>query len=371
MSRRVCFVLPSLAGGGAERVAVTVLNHLDESKWRRSLFLFDRCGPYLAALSPAVPVSSANGRGRFGRILALRAHLAETRPHVVVAFLSYASVLAAVRLAGTGARVVFNQGTPVSSFLEDPDYKWMRPARRQMFTAVARLIYPRADLVMATSAGVARDLVERYGVSGQRVRVVHNPMDLDAIARGASAPVDENNSTGPVLVAAGRLAEVKNYPLMLEALAALRRRVDARLLVLGTGELEAVLRREAIQRGLERHVRFLGFQQNPWRYIARADAFVLTSRYEGFGNVLVEAMACGVPVVATGSPGTREVVNDGVNGLLVESHTADALAAALERVLVDAPLRARLIAGGKTRAASCALAPIIHEYEALFDEVAA
>ncbi len=96
------------------------------------------------------------------------------------------------------------------------------------------------------------------------------------------------------------------------------RDVPARLFILGQGERGAGASQPVAARGLEDAVVLCGFQANPWKYIARADVFALTSRYEGFGNVLVEAMACGVPVVATGSPGTREIVDDGVDGLLVE-----------------------------------------------------
>ena len=106
-----------------------------------------------------------------------------------------------------------------------------------------------------------------------------------------------------------------------------------------------------------------GFQRNPWKYIARADVFALSSRYEGFGNVLVEAMACGVPVVATASPGTREIVAVGADGLLVDRHEPDALAAALQRVLLDASLRERLSKGARANAQRFALPAIAAAYD--------
>jgi len=143
----------------------------------------------------------------------------------------------------------------------------------------------------------------------------------------------------PLIVAAGRLADAKNYPLMIEALAVLRQKMPARLCILGQGELEGALRQLIAARGLGDAVSLAGFQANPWKYIARADVFLLTSRYEGFGNVLIEAMACGVPVVATASAGTRAIVEPGINGRLVESHTPAALADALLGILSD---RARL-----------------------------
>jgi glycosyltransferase involved in cell wall biosynthesis len=122
----------------------------------------------------------------------------------------------------------------------------------------------------------------------------------------------------------------------------LRRRMPARLFILGQGDQEPALRALIQARGLGDAVHLCGFQVNPWKYIARADVFALTSRYEGFGNVLVEAMACGVPVVATSSPGTRDIVSPGDDGILVERHEPEAVAAALHEVLSDAALRQRM-----------------------------
>ena len=103
-------------------------------------------------------------------------------------------------------------------------------------------------------------------------------------------------------------------------------------------------------RGLGECVHLCGFRDNPWKYIARADVFALTSRYEGFGNVLVEAMACGVPIVATSSPGTRDIVSSGADGLLVERHEPAAVAAALAEVLSDRSMRQRLSAAARRHA---------------------
>jgi glycosyltransferase involved in cell wall biosynthesis len=97
-------------------------------------------------------------------------------------------------------------------------------------------------------------------------------------------------------------------------------------------------------------VHLCGFQRNPWQFMAQADVFALSSHYEGFGNVVVEAMACGVPVVATSSPGTRDIVSDGVDGFLVDSHEPDPFAAALAKLVTDGALRARLSAAALAKA---------------------
>jgi len=387
----VCFVLPSLNGGGAERAAVQILNALDPVVWDRSMYLFCRDGRYLDAVDSSVHLAGGDGeslaskgdvegghsRGAAGRIrrwAALRRYLRQTQPQLVVAFLSYFSILSAVRASGIAARVVFNQQTPMSSFLSDADYKWRRPWRRRLFSLAARIGYRLADAIVTTSAGVADDIVTRCHVARERITVLHNPVDLDAIAAAAAEPLeppDERAWTHPAIVAAGRLADAKNYPLLLDAFALLIRDRPARLIVLGEGEREGALRDRAARLRLGDAVWFRGFQRNPWKYMARADVFALSSRYEGFGNVLVEAMACGTPVVATASPGTREIVTDGSDGLLVDCHQAGAFAAALGRLLQDGAARQRMSVEARRTAQRFALPAVANAYGRVFREVLA
>ncbi len=364
---RVVFVAPSLNGGGAERAAVTVLNSLDASAYARALYLFRREGPYLRDVAAGIELTSPDRDDRIARVRRLAEFLRAWRPDIVVSFLSYFSVLLAMRLARSRARFVINQQTPLSAFLTDRDYAWRKPVRRRVFERVARFVYPRADAVVATSRGVGDDLVEHFDVLPRAIATIPNPVDLAAIARAIAEPIDPPLADGPpLIVTAGRLAEAKNFPLLVGALQRLKQTRPFRALVLGTGELEGDIRRRIEAAGLASDVRLCGFQSNPWKYMARADVFVLTSRYEGFGNVLVEAMACGTPVVATASPGTRAIIEDGVNGMIVDRHDADAVAAALGRVLGDREVRARLARGARQSAAAYDAPAIAAAYERLF-----
>lgn len=372
--RRVCFVLPSLNGGGAERAAVQVLNGLDQGAWDRSMFLFERTGPYLTDLDPAITLQAASSPARGARWQSLRRFIKASRPDVVVAYLSYATALTATRAAHTGARVVFNQQTPMSAFLTDADYQWGQGWRRIVFTATSRLTYSAADLIIATSRGVADDLTQNFGVSPDAVRVVPNPVDLDGVRTLAGESLDaaaDIGGTTPVIVAAGRLADAKNYPMLIDSMRILRTSVPARLFILGQGELEPALRRQIAEHHLQDAVTLLGFHRNPWKYIVRADVFALSSHYEGFGNVLIEAMALGVPVVATASAGTRDIVSHGGDGLLVEPHTADAMAAALRSVLEDRNMRAAMARAAKVSSERFAAPRVIARYETVLEQLAA
>jgi len=370
---KLCFVLPSLHGGGAERAAVTVLNAIDSVAFDRELYLFRREGAYQADVARDVRIVIGAARSRPGTVAALARHIRATAPDVVMSFLSFFTIFAATKLAATRAKVVINQQTPVTAFLRDEDYRWRRPLRRTLFQAACRVVYPRATAIVATSEGVKRDLTDAFGVPEERVAVVHNPVDLNLIALRAAESVDgigPRRPGRPLIVAAGRLAEAKNYPLLVEGLALLRdAHVDVDAWILGAGDQEPRIRAAIAAAHLEDRIHLLGFQENPWKFVGRADVFVLTSRYEGFGNVLIEAMACGVPVVATESPGTREIVRSEDNGLLVSDHHAPAIATALRRLLDDRALAFRLRARASETVRAYSVDVVARQYAALFSSV--
>lgn len=367
---KICFVIPSLAGGGAERVAVTVLSALDPARHDRVLYLFSgEQGVYFDRVAPGVRVVIARQRSWLGRLWELARFLRATRPDIVMPFLSYFITAIAVGISGIPARVIFNQGTPTSGFLDDPDFAWQRPWKRRLFSVITRVFYRRADAIVVTSAGVADDLARNYGVPRKKLRVLHNPVDIETIAAAASAAYDPA-IPHPLVVAAGRLAGVKNYPLLLAAVGHLVDPTPVHAWILGEGDERARLEAIASAPALAGRVRLLGFQQNPWAVIARADVFVLTSTYEGFGNVLVEAMACGTPVVATRSAGTVEIIEHGANGLLV-THDAEAVADAIGTILGDRSLRDRLVTKASHDVGDYALPQVAERYERLFKELAA
>lgn len=368
---KVVFVLPSLHGGGAERAAITLLGGLPAASYDLTLYLFAREGPYLNQV-PADTRLVIGSPGRVGRLLALRRYIAREQPDIVVSFLSHFTVYAAVRAAGAPTRYVVSQQTPLSGFLQDADYHWRRPTHRRVFETVARATYPGVDLIAATSSGVADDLVSNFGVRRDQLAIVHNPVDVQAVEASASEPIDKNlvDDTVPTIVTAGRLADAKNLPLLVASLEALAARVDFRAWILGQGELEGELRQRLSAARLDRKVTLLGFQSNPWKFMARATVFVLTSRYEGFGNVLIEAMACGLPVVATASYGTREIVRHEETGLLIEAHERGAVAAGLERLLTEPAVRDRMCAAARVRAQEFSVPKVVREFGDVLQRVA-
>jgi len=210
------------------------------------------------------------------------------------------------------------------------------PLERELPFLVRRW-YPAADGIIAVSAKIARELTQEMSVPKEKIRVVPNPVNLRRIAALADTAIDDpwfRRGQPPVLVAAGRLHRQKDYPTLLHAFALLRREREVRLLILGDGEERPRLQTLIDELGITGAVRLPGFQANPYTYMARAAVFVLASAWEGLPTVLIEALACGCPIVSTDCPdGPAEILENGKHGMLVPVGDPDALARAITQKL--------------------------------------
>ena len=282
----------------------------------------------------------------------LRRLIAAKRPGIVLGFQEAANIplLAATGSIGRSARplaVISTQSAP-SVVLADA-----RPRTRWRLTTAMRRLYPKADRLIAPSEGVARDLSAIVPRAAARVRVVHNAGIDAAVTTRAREPWTHRFLTDgvPILVAAGRLTEQKDYPTLVGAIARLRARREVRAIVLGDGPLRTGLEALARELGVSDVLDLAGYVANPYPAMARADVYVLSSRSEGFGNVLAEALALGVPIVATDCPhGPGEILDRGRYGMLVPPGDPDALAAAIGRMLDDRQAARTFADAGPTRA---------------------
>ncbi|GIL15959.1 MAG: hypothetical protein BroJett039_11320 [Chloroflexota bacterium] len=234
-------------------------------------------------------------------------------------------------------------------------------------------LYPEADRIVALSNGVAREIQAWIPHVELPISVIHNAGMDERIMDLTHELISEEEMPGskPHIVACGRLAEEKGFCYLIDAMALVRQVVPATLFIVGEGKLRHVLESQIKDMGLEECVSLLGFKSNPYKYMASADVFVLSSISEPFGNVIVEAMACGAPVVSTDCPyGPREIIQDGVNGLLVPPADSQALAAAILRVLQNPDLAATLAQNGARRARDFSADTIANEYGNLFISIA-
>jgi len=200
-----------------------------------------------------------------------------------------------------------------------------------------RRLYPKADRIVAISQGVADDLISLLNLPHEKVIVIYNPVVTPELFEQAKQPANhpwfEQNRL-PVILAVGRLSPEKDYPTLFRAFSLVRQVRPAKLLILGEGEERSNLERLAIELGIQNDVSMPGFVDNPFAFMAKASVFVLSSAWEGFGNVLVEALACGCPVVATDCrSGPREILDNGRYGRLVPVGDHEALAKAILETL--------------------------------------
>lgn len=219
-------------------------------------------------------------------------------------------------------------------------------AARIVRTWPMRWLYPRVDQVIAVSAGVAEDAAQLTGLPLARIPVIRNPViTADLVAR-SQEPVDHpwvNDQTCPLIVGAGRLTQQKDFATLMRGFALLRRQRECRLLILGEGRQRGELERLGHSLGIAGDLQLTGFVTNPYPYFSRADVFALSSRWEGSGNVLTEAMALGTPVVSTDCPsGPAEMLDNGRWGRLVPVGDAEKLAEALALTLDSPPDAAAL-----------------------------
>lgn len=375
---RVLFFTPSLGGGGAEMHLLRVANHLAPQHFSTSIAVAAGGGSYEDRRQPHVALhilATGGPRSSSYRILRslplLRRLIRHWEPDVVCSLLDHANLIALLATRGVPRRpaVVVGVQNPLSI-----NHWASRRTQSRLIRALAPRLYPQADRVVALSRGVAADTVACIPAIQGRVETIYNAGLDEALLAQAGEPVPERAALGnaPLLVACGRLTAQKAFHDAIDALAQVRRSLPAHLWIIGRGELREALEQRAAAAGVSDAVRFLGFQANPFKYMAAADLFVLSSEFEGFGNVIVEAMACGTPVVATDCPhGPGEIISDGENGLLVPVADPAALAAAITRALTDAQLRQRLASQGRARAQAFHAEAIAAQYGELFLRVAA
>jgi glycosyltransferase involved in cell wall biosynthesis len=325
--------MQDLAGGGVERQTLTLAAELHARGVAVTLLVNQALGELRDSVPAAIRLIDLHCRRTSRAIPLIARYLRRERPDVLLANLNHNNIAAVLGnvLAGMPAKVVICQHSVLSS-----DYLRTKGWSHRVTPLAYRLISPGFARAVAVSSGVAREFRTIAHIPQHKIVVIHNPVIGPDFWSRANQPVEHpwlDDPGQPLFVTAGRLVPIKDHETLLRALALYRRHHDGRLLILGAGPLRDSLVSLADGLGLRGAVDFLGFRENPLPYIRRADAFVLSSYAEGFGNVLVEAMGCGTPVIATNCEhGPAEILDDGLYGVLVEPRNPQSLADAMSRV---------------------------------------
>jgi glycosyltransferase involved in cell wall biosynthesis len=338
----VSILLHDLQAGGAEKVCLTLAQCFAAEGLTVEFVLRQAMGDLLEEVPASISIHELEAPRVRQALLPFTHYLKTRRPSSVLAVLWPLTSLAvwARTLAGADCRVV-----TADHCILTHTRPGRSPVTRPAMSAAMRTSYGAADGVVAVSQGVAHDVAKLSGLPMSRVQVINNPITPLPPAN----PPDEAivarwvQGEGPKLISVANLRVVKDQSTLLHALARVRERCDARLLILGQGPEQPRLEQLAASLGLTDAVTFGGFRRDPSGYVALADAFVLSSTTEGFGNVLVEALACGVPVISTDCPtGPGEILSPGV-GRLVPIGDAGALADAVWQTLQEPVDRSALV----------------------------
>lgn len=372
----ILFYISSLGGGGAEKHVQRLANAIQAESHRVTVATARKGGSYEQHLSDDVEhvvlsdgwIKSSTWR-LMRSVRPLRRYIEDRRPDVVCSVMDHVNVRLLQALDGVHdppPAVLGVQNSTKTRFGKGSSWR-----KHLLFWRMQRR-YNEADYITSLTQGGAEQLVEMDIAEPEQVVVIPNAGIDDAVYEAKNAPLGEITPPDrPLFVACGSLTEQKGYPYMLNAFRHVRDQKEAELWILGEGDERQTIESLVRELGLVDDISLLGFRDNPFKFMAAADVFVLSSLSEGFGNVIVEAMACGTPVVATDCPhGPGEIITHEKNGLLVPPADSDALSDALLRVLRDQSLQEQLAENGKERARDFHASKIGQRYLDLFRNAA-
>lgn len=330
----VSFFLPNLNDGGAEKVLTTLANELARLGVRVDFVLVKASGVNLKSLSGEVQVVDLGSANTYFSLVKLIRYFQQRRPDVFVSSLDLTNLIAIIArsISGVRTRLLIRIENMVSI---QKRALWKKSLEKKLLF----LLYPLADGVIAVSKNVADDIVAYAGVSPLKIYTIYNPVITPELLAKSKVelvhPWFQANSA-PVILGVGRLTEQKDFKTLIIAFATLRQELDVRLIILGEGgqrpELESLIKKLGIDHDVDLH----GYVENPYPYMKHASVFVLSSAWEGLPTVLIEALACGCPVVSTDCPGgIREILADGKYGELVPVGNSQAMTEAIRQVIMN------------------------------------
>jgi glycosyltransferase involved in cell wall biosynthesis len=322
MKTKILFIVPSMRGGGSERVISILLNHINRDKFDITLILLKKEGIYLADLPSDIKIIDLDIKQARYALFAIIKQIRKIQPNIVLSTLGYLNILISIIRPFFSKKIKFIARESSIVSIQNKQEKYPK-----LFDFLFRNFYKNFDIIISQSNYMKNDLIVNYNIDKEKIKVINNPVDIDKIAILSNEKCEEIVD----LLAVGRLDKNKNFKDIIEVLPYLK---DRTLTILGDGKEKENLEQLVKQLGLKNRVFFKGFQANPYKYMKQATVLILTSKYEGFPNVLLETNACGIPVVAYNCPGgTGEIIEDGVNGTLVKCQDVELLKTIIQKAI--------------------------------------
>lgn len=336
-------------------MAVRLVQQWAQEGYHVDLLLLQARGDLLELVPPQVRIIDLKAKRIRAALFPLIKYLRAERPSGLQVSMWPLTVLGIIasRVAGVDTNIVVSEHCPLSR-----QYDNLGVVKGSLFRKSIAWFYPQADVRIAVSKAIADDLAKISGIDRDTIDVVYSPAGIGDASDVAPFSDDVWGLSSGRILTVGRLTKEKNHALLIKAFAQVRRQRPCKLMIIGKGPLLSDLQALATEKGVIGDVLFPGFVLNPASAYLSADVFALSSEFEGFGLVLVEALSCGLPIVSTDSDfGPREILDNGRYGTLVPSHDSDLLAAALLDALSLEPIdgavlrsRALELAGGDASA---------------------
>ncbi|MEO8085694.1 MAG: glycosyltransferase [Bacteroidota bacterium] len=343
----VAFMVGSLRMGGAERMMIHTANQL--AKYVQVSFLSLTGGAELKPeLQKNVRLISFEKKKTLAAIPAILKFLKTEKPDVLISTQIHVNLVAMLLkiVFRTKTKIILREATsPGAQFMNFQD------VRSRTVKWMVKMLYPKADAIVAICEAVKNNLVEHHFAKMEQVTVIFNPVINQHLIEGMKVETDDEffHAGVPVIISSGRLAPVKNFSLLIESFHKLLQKQDARLIIMGEGQERSKLESLISQVHLDRKVKLIGMKQNPFPYLKKSSVYVLTSLFEGLPNALIEAMACGLQLISVDCPGgSGEVLMNGELGKLVPMNNVDALADAMSAAIQN-PLPKNLLLEGVKR----------------------
>lgn len=369
-TRRIVFFIPSLRGGGAEVSMVRLANAMAVRGMKSTLLVLERAGQWEKSVGEGVELIALGTRRASRSIVPLIRFFLEKKPDIFISNLAHLNLISTVahRVSRSSAKLILVEHNHLKS-----RSIWEKDAPNRFLLMGIRWLYKRADRVLAVSEGVRQNLIQQFDLQPEQVRVLNNPIDIGQIELARKDEIDHPWFKDPnvrVVIGVGRLIYLKGWDYLIEALGIVRRGIDARLILMGEGDIKSALLAQAVELGLNSVVEIVDFQTNPYAWMASSDVFVLPSRSEGFGIALVEAMAVGVPVVASDClSGPGEILSGGSYGLLVPVGDVQVMADSIIALLTQAELASDFQTRAAMRAQDFNIGRIAMQLSSLLDEI--
>ncbi len=314
---KIAIFMSDLDGGGAEKVMLNLASGLVQQNIDIDLVLVRKAGPYVSQIPSKVRLIDLKGKSLFRSLSLLIRYLKQEKPSILLSALEDTNIVAilANKLAGKITKVVVTVHNTLSQ-----ESKNASNLKRKFVPYLVPWLYSEADAIVAVSHGVAQDLV-KLGLSRENITVIYNPIVTSELTTKLQQSLEHPwflPQQPPIILGVGRLNKQKDFPTLIRAFYEVRKQMTVRLIILGEGEERANLEFLIEKLGISKDVLMPGFVQNPYIYMKQASVVVLSSAWEGFGNVIVEAMVSGTPVVSTNCPnGPAEILANGKYGKLV------------------------------------------------------